>query len=355
MKICFFIYNISSPGGSERVTTIIANQLKKLNYDIRILSVCGNGKPFYTLDNSIPIHIIYKDKENINSKVKYFDILRKSLLYHKNNETDLIIDVFTSRSLISIPVKKILKIKNISWEHFNYYAKIGLNPLGRNLACKFSNQIITLTDEDRKYYRDNNKINGKIDYIYNPSPYPIVDSTDLSNKRVISVGRLTHQKGYDMLLKAWQKVEEKSDWELILLGDGDEKESLINLANKLKLKNVKFLGVKKDVPEYYKKSSIYVSSSRFEGLPMCMIEAQSFGLPIVAFDCKTGPSEIINNNKDGFLIKNENIEELAEKLLLLINDRDKLEKFSLEARKSAKRFTLEEIIKNWQELLEKIN
>ena len=193
------------------------------------------------------------------------------------------------------------------------------------------------------------------DYIYNPSPYQIVDSTDLSNKRVISVGRLTHQKGYDMLLKAWQKVEEKSDWELILLGDGDEKESLINLANKLKLKNVKFLGVKKDVPEYYKKSSIYVSSSRFEGLPMCMIEAQSFGLPIVAFDCKTGPSEIINNNKDGFLIKNENIEELAEKLLLLINDRDKLEKFSLEARKSAKRFTLEEIIKNWQELLEKIN
>lgn len=140
-----------------------------------------------------------------------------------------------------------------------------------------------------------------------------------------------------------------------MLGDGDEKESLINLANKLKLKNVKFLGVKKDVPEYYKKSSIYVSSSRFEGLPMCMIEAQSFGLPIVAFDCKTGPSEIINNNKDGFLIKNENIEELAEKLLLLINDRDKLEKFSLEARKSAKRFTLEEIIKNWQELLEKIN
>ena len=77
-----------------------------------------------------------------------------------------------------------------------------------------------------------------------------------------------------MLLKAWQKVEEKSDWELILLGDGDEKESLINLANKLKLKNVKFLGVKKDVPEYYKKSSIYVSSSRFEGLPMCMIEAK---------------------------------------------------------------------------------
>ena len=83
--------------------------------------------------------------------------------------------------------------------------------------------------------------------------------------------------------------------------------------------------------------------------------SKSFGLPIVAFDCKTGPSEIINNNKDGFLIKNENIEELAEKLLLLINDRDKLEKFSLEARKSAKRFTLEEIIKNWQELLEKIN
>lgn len=348
MKICFFIYNISNPGGSERVTTIIANELKNRGYDVSILSICGKDS-FYKLNENIPINIIYKNKFDINSKTKFFSILKKAYKYHKDNKTDVIIDVFASRSLISIPIKSLLNIKNISWEHFNYSVKEGLNPIARKVACLFSDKIITLTNEDIELYKkDNKKIRCSMDYIYNPSPFNKVTASNLQSKNVITVGRLTYQKGYDILLDAWRIVEDKSDWNLLLVGDGEEKENLINKSRELGLKNVKFLGVIKNVSEVYRDSSIFVSSSRFEGLPMCMIEAQSFGLPIVSFNCLTGPSEIIEDDGSGYLIENGQYYELAEKILDLINNKEKMFEFGKKAKEDSKRFTIDLIITKWE-------
>ncbi|WP_196049088.1 glycosyltransferase family 4 protein [Clostridium saudiense] len=348
MRICFFIYNISNPGGSERVTTIIANELKARGYDISILSICGKDS-FYDLNKDIPIEIIYKNKYDINSKTKFFSILKGAYKYHKGNKTDVIIDVFASRSLISIPIKVLLNIKNISWEHFNYSVKEGLNPIARKVACLFSNKIITLTNEDIQLYKNNNKaIRCEMDYIYNPSPFPSVEVSKLEEKNIVTVGRLTYQKGYDMLLDSWKIIEESTDWKLTLVGDGEEKENLIEKAKRLNLKNIKFLGVKDDVAEVYKNSSIFVSTSRFEGLPMCMIEAQSFGLPIVSFNCLTGPSEIIENNISGYLVKSGDYHKLAEKLLDLINNKEKLIRFGKNAKADSKRFMIKSIIDKWE-------
>lgn len=351
MKICFFIYNISNPGGSERVTTIIANELKNRGYDVSILSICGKDS-FYKLNENIPINIIYKNKFDINSKTKFFSILKKAYKYHKDNKTDVIIDVFASRSLISIPIKALLNIKNISWEHFNYSVKEGLNPIARKVACLFSDKIITLTNEDIELYKkDNKKIRCSMDHIYNPSPFNKVTASNLQSKNVITVGRLTYQKGYDILLDAWRIVEDKSDWNLLLVGDGEEKENLINKSRELGLKNVKFLGVIENVSEVYRDSSIFVSSSRFEGLPMCMIEAQSFGLPIVSFNCLTGPSEIIEDDGSGYLVENRQYYELAEKILDLINNKEKMFEFGKKAKEDSKRFTIDSIIAKWEMII----
>ena len=154
-----------------------------------------------------------------------------------------------------------------------------------------------------------------------------------------------------MLLDAWEIVEKSCDFKLIIVGDGEEKESLKKKASDLNLKNVEFLGVTNDVQKFYKKSSIYVSSSRFEGLPMCMIEAQSFGLPIVSFKCKTGPSEIIEDTISGYLVENGDYKMLAEKLLLLINDRELLKKMSFEARNQSYRFNINSIINKWEDII----
>ena len=347
MKICFFIYNISNAGGSERVTVLIANELKRRGYDVSILSICGKDS-FYELDKEIIVEIIYKDIHNINSKKKYFDILRKAYKYHKNNKTDIVIDVFASRSLISIPLKALLKLKNITWEHFNYSAKIGLNPLGRKLACKYSNKIITLTKEDISLFKQDNKMIASIDYIYNPTPFENNKVSNLNNNNIISVGRLSSQKGYDMLLNAWSIVEKNSDLNLIIVGDGDERDNLDKQVKELNLKNVSFAGITNDISRFYLNSCAYVSSSRYEGLPMCMIEAQSFGLPLVSFKCKTGPSEIIKNEITGYLVENGNCKELAEKILELVKDREKLKKMAIKSKEDSSRFKIHTIIDKWE-------
>lgn len=354
MKICFFIYNISNAGGSERVTTIIANELKKRGYDISILSICGT-KPFYEINDNISVEIMYKDKNNVNSKRKYFQILKRAYKFHKTNKTDIIIDVFASRSLITIPLKLGLKVKNISWEHFNYNAKIGLNPMGRKLACRYSNKIITLTNEDTLLYKkDNKNMKADINYIYNPNPYEGSVVSNLKNRNIITVGRLNYQKGYDRLLEAWRLIQEKSDYRLLIIGDGEEKEELKEKANELKLKNLEFVGITDKVEEYYKNASFYVSSSRFEGLPMCMIEAQSFGLPIVSFNCETGPSEIVKDNVSGYLVENGDYQMLSEKILQLINNKKIIENMSIEAKKESSRFNIDSIIDKWESIIKSL-
>lgn len=354
MKICFFIYNISNAGGSERVTIVIANELKKRGYDVSILSVCGT-ESFYEINSEIPIEIIYKGENNVSSKSKYLDMLKKAYKYHKANNTEIVIDVFASRSLISIPLKIFLNIKNITWEHFNYSAKIGLNPLGRKLACRYSNKIVTLTSEDISLFKDDNRnIKADIECIHNPNPYEGSEVSDLNNNNVITVGRLSNQKGYDMLLDAWSIVEKSSDFKLLIVGDGEEKANLKDKAAKLNLNNVEFVGITNDVTKFYKNSSIYVSSSRFEGLPMCMIEAQSFGLPIVSFKCKTGPSEIIEDGISGYLVENGDCEMLAERLLVLINNNEKVKNMSIEAKKQSYRFNIDLIINKWEDAIKNI-
>ena len=354
MKVCFFIYNMSAAGGSERVTSIIANELHKCGHDVSILSICGNEKIFYSLDKNINVQVLYPGVEDINSKLKIMEIIRKSYTYHKKNKTAVIIDVFASRSLVSIPIKYLLKIKNITWEHFNYTVKEGLNPLGRKLSCYFSNAIITLTYEDTLLYQQDNRVRGLIDYIYNPTPYVTNKKNSLKNKQIITVGRLTYQKGYDMLLDIWSQVEKVCDWKLIIVGDGEDREALISKSRKLCLENIEFTGKISHVDELYLKSSIYVSTSRFEGLPMCMIEAQSFGLPIVSFECKTGPSEIVKNNRSGFLIEQGDINSFSDKLLELINSPDLLFSFSNQAKQDSERFDISSIISKWNQILQQL-
>ena len=136
-----------------------------------------------------------------------------------------------------------------------------------------------------------------------------------------------------------------------IIGSGEDKEKLLNQKENLKLKRVTFIENTKNIKEYYEKASIYLMTSRFEGLPMTLIEAQSFGLPIISYDIKTGPKDIVNNGEDGYLIENDNQNEFVNKFLELSQDREKIYKFSQKAYENSKRFKLDNIIKKWKEIL----
>lgn len=352
MNICFLIYNISRSGGSERVTCIIADNLSKMGYNVHILSICGTNKPYYKVNKKVHFSTIY-NKNQVNHKLIYLQTLHKIKKYYKDNKIHCSIDVFASMSLYTIPLKKFVKIKNISWEHFNYLTNEGMGKIARKLACKYSDAIVTLTKEDLNYYKANKKINGLAEYIHNPTPFPNALKCDIHSHKVITVGRLTYQKGYDMLLQAWKQVETKcNNWSLNIYGVGEDEEKLKKQAQDLNLKHVFFGGAVKNIAKKYEESSIYVSSSRFEGLPMCMIEAASFCLPIVGFNCKTGPSEIVENNVNGFLIDNFDIDKLSEKLIELILDEKK--RISFSKKTTISKFSLSEIMKKWEMLLNEL-
>ena len=145
------------------------------------------------------------------------------------------------------------------------------------------------------------------------------------------------------------------DWILEIYGNGSERENLQNKINKLRLeKSFLLKGAEKNIQEKYLESSIYVMSSRFEGMPMVLLEAMTYGLPIISFDCPCGPKDIIKDNEDGFLVEFGNIEQMAEKIEKLISDEEKRKLFGKNARKNVERFSADTIMKEWKELFESL-
>lgn len=360
LNICFVSGDMSRAGGTERVLSIVANELSKEKdkFNIHILNITNQSNTsYFKLEESIRTERILQSN-NINFKKEYIKVIKGIRRYIKKNKIDILIDVEVIASLFSIPATRFTKTKLISWEHFNFLENNGSNlrDYARRLAAKFSDCIITLTEQDKDNYLSNLKIKGKIDYIYNPIENINEEACDINLKQIISVGRLTYQKGFDMLCEVAKEVlKDNKEWTWIILGDGEDREKLqdkikeYNLEGKLILKgNVSNIG------DYYKSSSLYVMTSRFEGLPMTLLEARSYKLPIVSFNCLTGPAEIVENKVNGYLISPDNVSAMTNKINILLNDKDRLKTFSDNSLKDIEKFDVKSIIEKWTIVLEGI-
>ncbi|MDU3520819.1 MAG: glycosyltransferase family 4 protein [Clostridium saudiense] len=360
LNICFLSGDMSRTGGTERVLSIIANELSKQKnkFNIHILSITNeNNTSYFNLENEIKNDRILKSKD-VNFKKQYFQVVKGIRHYIKENNIDILIDVEVIASLFSIPATRFTKTKLISWEHFNFYEDNGshLRIYARKLAARFSNCIITLTEHDKQNYLNNLDIKGKVEYIYNPIEEVDDVECNIKSKQIISVGRLTYQKGFDMLCDVAKVVlKDNKGWKWLILGDGEDKDKLRSKIKEYGLENKLILkGNVSNVEEYYKNSSLYVMTSRFEGLPMTLLEAKTYKLPIVSFNCLTGPSEIVKNNINGYLINPENVEAMSNKLNILMNDENKLKEFSSNAQIDIEKFELKPIIERWIEVLENV-
>ena len=360
LNICFLSGDMSRTGGTERVLSIIANELSKQKnkFNIYILSITNeNNTSYFRLEKEIKNNRILKSKD-VNFKKQYFQIVKGIRHYIKENNIDILIDVEVIASLFSIPATRFTKTKLISWEHFNFYEDNGshLRIYARKLAARFSNCIITLTEHDKQNYLNNLDIKGKVEYIYNPIEEVDDIECNIKSKQIISVGRLTYQKGFDMLCDVAKVVlKDNKGWKWLILGDGEDKDKLRSKIKEYGLENKLILkGNVSNVEEYYKNSSLYVMTSRFEGLPMTLLEAKTYKLPIVSFNCLTGPSEIVKNNVNGYLINPENVEAMSNKLNILMNDENKLKGFSSNAQIDIEKFELKPIIEKWTNVLENV-
>lgn len=374
MKLFYFRNEMYMSGGIGRVLTERVNYfVEKYNYDIYIIILNqNNNKFYYHLNNKVKIINL-----NINFDLKAQNTLL-NMIYriYKNkiykNKVKKLIQKYQPDFLISmgeldtffIPSLKDKHLKIIREYHFNKGHR--LFKKNSNLIIKAKNffmtkyeeyilkkydKIVILTNEDKK---DWNK-NYNVSVIHNPLTFNFQKVSKLENKKIISVGRLEEQKGYDILIDVWNIVSKKyPNWILEIYGDGSEKEKLQNKINRFGLeKSFLLKGAVKNIQEKYLESSIYVMSSRYEGFGMVLIEAMACGLPVISFDCKCGPKDIISNNEDGFLIENGNIKEMAKKLEELISDKLKRELFGKNAKKNVQRFSQDKIMRQWKNLFEK--
>lgn len=345
MKVLFIINGLSNSGGSERVACNLANLfLEKLGYQISIISRTSERKDTYFLLN--------REVQYYHLSGGYFSFYLKLRSFLKNNHFDKII-VHNMGKLSFLCANLYLENLNmISLEHaaFSSYPK-WIKILSKFWLPKFKT-IITLTESDRLNYINihNNviKITNISDYNVNQQHF----SYSLECKNIIAIGRLSYQKNFQALISAWELVtrEIKDDnWVLSIYGDGEDKANLQKLINNNSIPRVYLCGTKYDLSSIYRNSAFLVMSSRYEGLGLVLIEAQSFGLPTISFDCPHGPSEIITHNKNGLLVENQNVTQLAAAILDLIQSTEKRISFSKNAKLAAKEYTYDNILVQWVE------
>ncbi|MEQ1070050.1 glycosyltransferase family 4 protein [Acinetobacter sp. ACNIH3] len=355
-NICFLIGDISHSGGTERVTTLIANQLV-LNHCVHVLSLSNGATPFFAQYPTIINNRLFDEKVSMRKHyVAVIKKLRNYLLYHK---IDTLVVVDSISCVFTVPACTGLRINHICWEHFNLKVNLGswFRDLGRWMAAKWCNKIVTLTERDKSFWdkRFDLEHTNKVVAIANPSPFEVQQNIpSLDYKTILCVGRLTYQKGFDLLITAWARVAQQvPDWKIVIVGSGEDEQMLKQMAKSLGVDDsIIFAGQQKNMSTFYRQASFFCMSSRFEGLPMVLLEAQSYGLPIVAFDCDTGPAEIVQHNINGLLVESGNINGLTNSLLELINlSNIQYEKTSSNAVENSVRYSVNPILKQWLSII----
>ena len=353
MKICFFTSSISLSGGTERVCLNIANKLASLGYEISILSFYGD-KSYFPLDERVKTLKLYDKKYSFSLFAPIVAMKLRSVI--KEINPDVLISVDAALFVYSFFSTFCLKIRRIVWEHFNFTVTLDakIRVMGRKLAAKFAETVIVLTKRDKELWLEGLNCKCQIVVINNPTPFEISYVSEPRQNIILSVGRFTSQKGFDRLLKIWKLIQDSgiTNWVLKIVGSGELQQLLNSQIISLNIENSAFLiPATTDIQSHYKQAQIYAMTSRFEGFPMVLLEAQSFGLPMVAFDCLTGPAEIIIDNRNGLLVEDGDINTFAEKLITVMQNSDMRRQMSDHALESGQKYQLKNIITHWIDLL----
>lgn len=342
-------------GGAEKVMVNIVKKLDKSRFDIKLVLIKKEG-PYVNL---IPNDIAIVDLNSERVRYSVFKLVRELNKF----KPDVVLSTLGHLNLVLIAIRPLLKInpkiivreantpsKNMS--ELTKKKRIIFTYLYKYLYPK-ADYIIAQCKEMKKDIIHSFSIDErKIRYIYNPLDIQkIIDNREDKNpyrsneKNLISVGRLTYQKGFDILIDAFKIINEKfPSTHLTILGDGDLKEELKNKAKKLNISGkISFISFKENPYPYYYYADTYILSSRWEGFPNTLLEALACGTKVVATDCKSGPREILGNSEYGILVKEGDHLSLAEGISKSISEEKK--KIN-----RADYFKIDNIIKEYEEI-----
>ena len=356
MKI-HLIINQMGAGGAERVVGLLGNYLSEKGHDVTIITF--QGEDAYALNAGVKRLRLHKHPLFRSVVFNGF----WSLGFHylkKKNRPDIINSHIDTLGFLTIPIAKLFGLKIIVSEHNNHLAN---NSIAQKFLWNFMyplcNAVTILTQFDLDYFKKRSK---KAVVMPNPCTFNAISREDAAEgreKEILLIGGLNrfHQKGFDNFIPIAKSILERyPDWQIRMAGSGEY--GLEVLKKEVEKQGItdrfEFLGLRDDVSELLRKASIFVLPSRYEGLPMVLLEAMSQGAACIAYDCISGPSDIISHQENGILIENQNHEAMINGIGQLIEDTTLRQKLHRNAPAAVASFSLPTVGQKWERLLEEL-
>lgn len=356
-SIAMLIYDTSLIGGAERISLMLANDLK--DYRITLISVFQEkGKTILPVRGDINQYVI--SDETVRIPLHLIGFSNKIAQILKEEEVDMLVAVTAGvNSLAALAARK-AHLPWLYWEHSNlknntYGLKHRLRQwIGVHTAC----HIVTLSEADRQFFCETFRLNKNfVTAIPNYFSFtPPTKPYRIDSKRIVSVGRLKSIKQFDHAISVARKVFDcHPDWTWDIYGEGDERSHLESLIRQLHLEHHVFLkGAHPNPVDILSEYSFLVVSSRYEGGPIVVQEAQSQLLPTISYDCPIGPRTLIDDGVNGYLVKDQDQEDLAQKINYLIDHPEIRQAFSEKANKDLGQYTKKVVTEKWRKLFSKL-
>ncbi len=359
--IVFLIGDITEKGGIERVTINLANSLCSF-FNVTIISLYKKNQNInFNLNKNVNIKYINDNYEvsMYNRKLPnirglFFDItyiIRKRIKLKKFiSKNAIVISSDIKTTCLLLYLKK--KITIIAIEHFEYNVASNILNKIRKLTYNKLSAVVSLTPEDKNSYTswlDSTKHFVIPNIIH--APIEVLPYEQKKNV-IVAVGRLTTQKGFDLLLSAWGEIEHNG-WQLRIIGDGEDKQKLLTQIKLKKIKDVTLVNYTTDIDHEYNQAKIFILSSRYEGLGMVLLEALSHGLACISYDCPAGPKSILSK-KNGILVRNGDVSSLAINIYKLINNESLIRHLNKIGPSSIDEYKEDSVLKKWMTLIKNV-
>lgn len=372
MRLIYCTHSLCNPGGMERVlVNKVTYLVERLHWDVSIVTTDQKGRPsFYPLPAGVRVTdlgINYSD-DNVKSVTgKILGYLQKRRRHKRlltslleREKPDIVVSLYPSESSFIPDIKdgskKVLELHFCKYFRLQYGRKglLGIIDKWRThqderIVRRFD-KFVVLTNEDKEYWGNLHNI----EVIPNAAMNMGRHFSDVANHRVIAVGRLDYQKGFDRLIQAWcyiQRDGRYQDWHLDIFGQGEWHEMLENMISERNLNDsIRLNNPTNQIGREYAQSSLIVMTSNYEGFGMVLVEAMACGVPAVAFDCKCGPRDIISDGENGLLVSNGDIPGLAGAMMKLMGDYELRRRMSVKARQVVDTYSEKAVMDKWVRL-----